>query len=243
MNAPSASETLGLWDAGQGQPPHERALRLWAAGGVETGGAPLAEQSIGQRDAALMALRARFQGDAVEAVCNCPDCEAALELSLSLADLRAPAPEGLDDRVVLDGGVAARVRPPTSDDLAAIAGDAGPDQAWRTLLRRCVADVTVNGEPTPVDALADETAGQLADAIGDRDPQAELLLNLACPDCGRAFESFFDIVDFFWIELSLQAKRSLREVALLAARFGWSEGEILAMGDARRRLYLEMVDG
>jgi len=36
-------------------------------------------------------------------------------------------------------------------------------------------------------------------------------------------------------------RRLLVEVHALASAYGWSEQEILSLSDARRRLYLEMV--
>jgi hypothetical protein len=51
----------------------------------------------------------------------------------------------------------------------------------------------------------------------------------------------FDIVSFFWTELSAQAKRLLREVHTLARGYGWREADILAMSARRRQLYLDLV--
>ena len=42
-------------------------------------------------------------------------------------------------------------------------------------------------------------------------------------------------------ELEAQAKRLLRSVHVLASAYGWSESEILALSEARRDAYVELV--
>jgi hypothetical protein len=38
-----------------------------------------------------------------------------------------------------------------------------------------------------------------------------------------------------------RARRILQEVHTLASSYGWHEAEILALGDTRRAMYLQMV--
>jgi hypothetical protein len=73
------------------------------------------------------------------------------------------------------------------------------------------------------------------------DPQAEMLLDLSCPTCGHAWQAVFEIVTFLWTEIRVRARRLLREVDALARAYGWAEGDILAMSEARRGLYLQMA--
>jgi hypothetical protein len=79
--------------------------------------------------------------------------------------------------------------------------------------------------------------------MAERDPQAELLLDLTCPACAHRWEAPFDIVPFFWTEIATEAKRLLREVHTLARSYGWREADVLAMSATRRRSYLEVLDG
>jgi hypothetical protein len=66
---------------------------------------------------------------------------------------------------------------------------------------------------------------------------------LNCSSCGHKWEAPFDIVAFFWTEINAAAHGLLREVHALASAYGWTESEILALSPARRRCYLEMVNG
>jgi hypothetical protein len=73
------------------------------------------------------------------------------------------------------------------------------------------------------------------------DPQADVRLALTCPACRHQWRSIFDIVTFFWIELDVWARRTLRDVHALARAYGWREADILALSPQRRQCYLEMI--
>jgi hypothetical protein len=51
----------------------------------------------------------------------------------------------------------------------------------------------------------------------------------------------FDIGEFFWTEIAVQAQRLLREIDALARAYGWTEREILSLPGQRRQAYLELV--
>jgi len=78
-------------------------------------------------------------------------------------------------------------------------------------------------------------------AMAEADPDADLRMAIACPECGHAWDSLFDPASYLWSELQAGAMRVLREVDALASAYGWSEREILEMPRARRRAYLALV--
>lgn len=86
----------------------------------------------------------------------------------------------------------------------------------------------------------DESA-LLAGRLSDLDPLAEVLVDLRCELCGERWQALFDIVTFFWNELHARSRRLLQEIDLLARTYGWTEGEVLRMGEQRRGLYVEMA--
>jgi hypothetical protein len=114
--------------------------------------------------------------------------------------------------------------------------------ARRLLLQRSILGCRdKGGREVPIDGLSEEVVEALGDAMLSRDPGAELRVDLDCADCGHAWEVFFDVADFFWRELAALAQRLTAEVADLAQAYGWSERDILAMGSARRKLYMESI--
>jgi hypothetical protein len=51
----------------------------------------------------------------------------------------------------------------------------------------------------------------------------------------------FDAGSLLWEEIDARARALLAEVHQLAAAYGWSEGQILALSDRRRAVYLDLV--
>jgi len=73
------------------------------------------------------------------------------------------------------------------------------------------------------------------------DPNADLLLNMVCPECSGQWSVGFDVPGYLWMEVRTWARRTFREVAVLAQAFGWSEAEIMAMSPSRRGDYLDLL--
>ncbi|HUI06070.1 MAG TPA: phage baseplate protein [Verrucomicrobiae bacterium] len=228
MRALSATELLGAWERGLGQPRLQQALTLLAAAYPEVPPEALANLSIGQRDARLMELRELTFGANFTGLANCPACNETVELAFDTSAVR-PA-EAMETPAELDAEVEGRklhFRLPTSADLFAVTTR---DQ----LLDRCL----LGGRDQLPDQAIDSVIAQMARA----DPLADIQLALHCASCGHQWEANFDIVTFLWSEINAAARNLLRGIHALASAYGWSEADILALNPARRRLYLEMVN-
>ena len=191
-----------------------RALMLAAVGGV-----PAADSlPLGQRDAALMVLRAGWFGADCPCLDACPACTRPVEFEvplLALAGLAAPA-QAVGWRVL------------TTADLLAV--EALPPPAARQALARAV-----TGGP-----VAEADLPRVADWLTRTDPLAHVMLDLTCAHCGAGWGRPFDIVRQVWAELTLSARRLLSDIHLLAYTYHWSEDQILAVPPARRRAYLDL---
>jgi hypothetical protein len=245
VQALSAIDLLGLWDRGQGRAPPEQALLLLAAAHGEQATTDPAALSIGRRNTLLLQLRRSTLGDALECRASCPACGEQLEFAASVGDLL------LADTAIANeeyfaaraGEVTATMRLPNSEDLLAAGRCADAAAARRVLLQRCVLEAQLGGDPLEVGALPEEVVAALAAEAAARDPQAELLIAMVCPACEAGWQAPFDIAAFFWQELTVHAERLLREVHLLARRYGWREADILSMSARRRQRYLELIEG
>lgn len=210
-----------------------RALRLLAAALPGESPDHLAQLSIGQRDNALLNLRARVFGRRMEALALCPACGETLEMVLDAEDLRvtATAEAASAWRELPEHGV--RVRSPNSADLLAVITSPSQESAVAALVERCVQPL--NGE------VGDVPLERLEDAILGADPLAELDLALSCPVCSHTWVAPLDVPAFVWAEVDAWAMRVLQEVHLLASAYGWSESEILRLAPRRRQAYLDMI--
>jgi hypothetical protein len=179
-------------------------------------------------DRLLAAVYTILYGDAAECRLTCAQCRTGFEFTLSLAELirvqdaERPGPTGPDGYWRLADGQ--RVRPPTLGDIAATTQSSG-------LLER-LTDVGIVSD-------ADAVAGWLETAV----PVLSIDLDAPCPNCRHAAAVRFDIAAYLAARLAGERPFLLREIHLIAARYGWSRTEILSLGRDERRAYATMIEG
>lgn len=158
MRELSALELLEVWERGRPALPVERALLLLEAVQPSEPPGSVAAWSIGRRDAALIELRRRWFGEAIECATQCGACGETLELTMNAAELLALRDER-DERIADDADASddpepwlldvhadaahVRLRLPTSADVLAVAqtGEGG-----LALLERCLIDVELEAD-------------------------------------------------------------------------------------------------
>jgi hypothetical protein len=248
MRALSASEILHIWEMGQNQHPLDRALTLLSFALPEVTGEELIRLSIGQRDTLLLMLREMTLGSILESFAECPHCREALEFTLNSTDLRETAVPETELASVKHPFYSLTIdefelqfRLPNSQDLAAIVDCADIPTAHQRLIQQCIHQASQNGVAISPNQLPAQVLTFVGEQITQQDPQAEMLLQLTCPACHYSWQVLFDIVTFFWTELTVQAKRLLQEIHTLARFYGWREADILSMSSFRRQFYLSLV--
>lgn len=226
-----AQSLIACWELGRRRHPLDRALLLYAAAAPEEDPDSLADRPLGKRNAALLRLRRSLFGDALKSCVDCPDCGERLEFALSADALLERAASHALTHAQLG---ALSLRLPTTRDLASVAAERDETRAARKLLERLV--------DTPLGELgfSDE---ELTRALDAADPCLDLTLHLSCPACNHAWSAPFDVPAYLWEEIDVRARRLLDEVHALARTYGWSEEQILALSETRRRAYLERVLG
>lgn len=256
MRALSVAELLEAWERGQGQPSFQRALILLSVACPELTTDELAQLSIGERDARLLALRELTFGSQLVSLADCPACTQQLEFSFRAEEIRLAFESDRAKEIQDTSGKAAckplsmnlneyevLFRLPNSFDLAAIAGSLDASLSQQLLFQRCVLSARLLDEEIHSSQLPVEILDAISRLMDEADPQADVQLNLSCLQCGHHWQAAFDIESFFWTELQVWAERLLREVHRLARAYGWREADILAMSPYRRQCYLEMVSG
>jgi hypothetical protein len=239
MRVPGAVEMLDLWERGGSRTPIERSLELLNLCAIAEDPGVL---SIGRRDASLFRLREKFFGRRLSNIADCPSCGERVEWGGDVRDFLEidQGHEGMNtDGFMLDAApYSLRFRLPNSYDLLNVS--AYRDNPEK-LLKDCILEVHEEGEPFDPGCLPEKVLGLLEQRMAEEDPQADISMLLNCPKCSHAWEMSFDICSYLWMEIDHWARRVLREVAMLAAAFGWSELDILRMSSRRRQLYLEMI--
>jgi hypothetical protein len=246
MQTQSSQSIVHLWESGLRQQPVERVLTLLAAALPEVPRQDILTLSIGQCDAYLLVLYEQTFGSRFVGFTECSHCQERLEFSFTVTDIwtgAVPVPVDEVGKVysyqVEDYEI--QMRLPTLADMLAISERQDAVSARLLLLQRCIVQAMRKGDAMPVEALPDEVTVILGESVLERDPQAEIQIDMTCPQCLYHRPALFDVSRFLWTEIQAQAKRLLREVHILARAYGWRETEILALSNVRRQFYLEMM--
>ncbi|WP_114952502.1 hypothetical protein [Sphingosinicella terrae] len=168
-------------------------------------------------------------GDGVKARARCRSCGDSFELSFSLPDLLASQDEaaaaiglpGPDGRWTTDSD--RRLRPPTLADAGAGAAE--------DLLAR-IADGPV----------APDEAETLSDFLERASPLLSLDIDTSCPACGERQAVWFDLPRFLLDAIAAERPFLIRETHLVAARYGWSHDEIMALEREERRAFAALIE-
>src|SRR5262249_20075880 len=206
--------------------------------------------SIGDREALLLHLRRLTLGETLSCVLACPACAEQLDLELQAAELLLPPyrhATDLHETSVRLKGAAYRIRfrlPNGADqEQAAMLVATAPQAAAELVLRRCVQEIVDERTGEVIHDIPELVAAALAEKMAELDPQAEILLELACPACSGSFGTSLDIASYFYRELCGRERDLYRDVHLLAFHYHWTEAEILRLSRPKRLLYAVHLGG
>ena len=211
--------------------------------------------SVGERDVHLLHARRMLFGPELDCVVSCTACSAELELRVAVDDLleralhpsaeaATPIEEDEPLAAIEVHGWRVRFRLIELQDLIAATPSRDRAQVRQSLLRRCViAAVQPDGHETqglPETGLPPEVEKAVLEEMERRDLMSPLDFELTCAECAHVWMAPFDILGYLWSEIEVWAHRTLREIHLLAAAYGWRESDILALSPWRREAYLQM---
>ena len=236
MRTLSQRELLAVWEAGLDLALPERAVELVRAADADDDPARL---TPGQCDALLLDIRERLFGSEIPAAAKCPRCGEDHEFQMRVGDIRMkslPAPPELS---LSESGCAVTFRLPEAADLIAVSSKCSGEAEMRdALLERCILRATRNDREIAPTELNSAIRDAISTRMGEADPQGEVELSMRCTACEFGWLELFDVVSFFWSEIQSWALRTLNEVHQLAAAYGWSESDALAVSSRRRAFYL-----
>jgi hypothetical protein len=183
---------------------------------------------VSQADRLLAAVYTATYDDRAECRLSCAACREGYEFTLALSELIAtqdaqrPGPaDGEGCWTLADGR---RVRAPTIGDVANSVG-----------ARDLIARLVVKGDP---EADAEAVSGWLERAA----PVLTIDFDAACPHCGHSASVRFDLATYLAARLAVERPFLVRETHLIAARYGWSRREIMALSRDERRAYAGLIE-
>jgi len=200
-------------------------------------------QTVGVRIAALLRVLALTEGNerAISAMLRCtkPQCGETFEVELSVGDLLPAQPAGNvaaaePIAISLQTGRSALLRRPTGRDLGNWRAfhHATRGEAIAAMINELLIDGSIDPDDEPM----------VAEVMAEHDPLIAFAVACTCPVCGADSEKRIDLEEIVLARLNARQRALLREVHVLASRYGWSEREILGIAPARRARYLQMIE-
>lgn len=248
---PLAGELLlAAWEDGSRCRELYRPLALLAAALPEADPADLATLPVAERDRLLLRLRELTFGAELGVFGRCEACGEPLEFTLRADEIAAElavatAAAGGTTVEWAEAGRRYRIRPVTTEDLAATLAVPDVGAAGELLLARCVevegAAEADSLSPDEAPAPASAFPASVARRFTELHAAAEVRCAIDCPACGAGQVLDLDIGQFLWREIAVAARRMLADVHLLALAYGWAERDIIALSAARRAAYLELA--
>lgn len=237
-------DLLQVWEEGRAQSTIGQSMLLLELLYPGESRENLLELTVGERDAALLYLRGQLFGALLHNTANCPACGQKIEWETPVEALQLqPLREDIAIRtftVEHEGNTVLFRLPNTADILAVLETEGGASTA-DLLLNKCMLDADHPGAQAALLSVGLRNA--IIGKMAQSDPQADINIAAVCPECTQQWVLHFDIVQYLWTELDSWAYRTIQDIGLLAARFGWSENDILSISRFRRGLYLSMIQG
>jgi hypothetical protein len=135
-----------------------------------------------------------------------------------------------------------KIRPVTGADLESLSvkndDDGGSNKKADELVRSCI----ISSDPPLPDTFTDDLFTLISSELGKLDPQADLVLDLACPACKHSFQTVFNAEDFIFQEITSRRSQLEREVHWLAFNYHWSEDSILSLPLVKRKRYVDLIN-
>ena len=175
---------------------------------------------------------------------SCPQsgCRKTFEVSPAFADLLADAPDETNlAKIVqfpLSEAAALSLRLPTGRDQAEWQGRTykTPDDAVRSIVQSLITSA-----PPGVEATLPEKIANLSTVMAEADPLTSFHIATTCPHCEQPVDIAVDLEAVALAQLATHRRSLLRDVHVLASRYGWSEADVLAIPTERRQEYRRLI--
>lgn len=175
---------------------------------------------------------------------SCPQsgCRKTFEVSPAFADLLADAPGETNlAKIVqfpLSEAAALSLRLPTGRDQAEWQGRTynTPDDAVRSIVQSLITSA-----PPGVEATLPEKIANLSTVMAEADPLTSFHIATTCPHCEQPVDIAVDLEAVALAQLATHRRSLLRDVHVLASRYGWSEADVLAIPTERRQEYRRLI--
>jgi len=242
LNHITDQELLNVWEFGLSHSVLETSLVLLTYIFPENDISKVASFSIGERDARLLYVRELLFGSVLRNTSDCTSCGQKMEWETTTEELKLQSfQENTEpEKIELEyDNQKIQFRLPNSQDMLSVSTIDSKDKQVDQLIQSCMVNSSIAKKG--IQKLSEDLKTRIVKRMEEEDPQANIVMNLSCPECENEWNATFDIMQYLWTEINEWAVRFVQDVYLIASNFGWSEKDILEMNRFRRDLYLNMI--
>jgi hypothetical protein len=198
--------------------------------------------SVGDRQFLVQQLAGWLEMDTVWMTSACARCGEHSDFPVHFSELPVKeAGVGYPFAQVATSRGNACWRVPTGADQKAVAAVSTEQDAARLLLARCLVEITGHDEELTTQWVADlspEDLAQVESSLEAVAPEVITAVQVSCVACGQDSQVGIDPY------LCLQGRQEAisADIHTIACTYHWSEAEILALPQKRRRRYLRLID-
>lgn len=241
----SERRLLELWEGSERKSPLYFSLLIICEFYPELSFEKVLQLPIGVRDILIFKIRKELLGDEMTGYTSCPQCGEKVEWKMKYLDFGFPFEPGIPDKIYHSfqkGRYRITYRLPNSSDSFEMLKNRNNSDNYNYLISECIQEVILNKKAVQNAELPNDILEKVFEQMELKDEFANIRISVVCPACKNQWESIFDVVDYFWMEVNSLTNRILSEIGILAYSFGWSEKEILDLTPERRRTYIEMLN-
>lgn len=212
---------------------------LESIGGKPVNAVRIADLCVPDRQYLMLRLAGLLYGEQMWLNASCRNCESLFDVEVHRSDL--PVKEAGENFPLMTLHIeewTVNFRIPTGADQELIF-EKSESEAIEQLLLTCVH--SVNGKQPDrefIQKLSEDNIKAIDSAMDDMAPAVCSQLLLTCPECGQ--EQYTELDHYALTGINLHSFYD--EVHTLASHYHWSEDVILNLPQARRRLYLDMIN-
>jgi hypothetical protein len=218
--------------------------------GADGGGAVETERlwhmPVGRRVECLFKLLRPGDDDTLHVAFGCGrGCGEESEITIGLDELlelqeRAYASDHVT--VTLDGQQTITLRRPTGQDQLDWLSGGHPDEAAATKAMLAALVVSDHEGRAAGDGVTPDDIRRIGETMDEQDPLIALTITADCAGCGATNEIAVDVEELVLQRLRRAQLDLLTSVHRLAAHYHWTEPDIFATPDWRRRQYLALIE-
>jgi len=199
----------------------------------------LSKLTIGDMAALILQIRRMVFGEYIYSIISCPSCNTEMSLELKINHLlQPPLDEPRDFYDIKVENFMLKLRPVTNGDISQMRENICQENLTKRIIRSCI----INSTPELIEEIDDNLLEKISSNLAELDPQADLILDLVCPNCKYIFQVPFFPEDFFLREFDARQQQFEMEVHWLAFNYHWSEDSILSLTMNKRKRYVELIN-